>query len=333
MTSRANQKNVLVIGKIHPDALQLLKDHGDLNITMLTDPGAPIPVSLVEQSDAVLIRYGVLSQADIRGASRLRVVSRHGVGLDNLPLDALSARGIAVTIVGPVTAVSVAEHTLAMLLSLLKKVGAYDQAVRTGNWSVRDTLAISEMAGRTLLLLGFGRIGNEVARRARAFDMRVLVHDPFVGDDVLAAASVVRVDDWRAALDRVDVLSVHLPLTPATHNIIDAGVLAAMKPTALLLNAARGGLVDEDALYCALTTHMAAGGAGIDTFVTEPPAADNPLLQLPNVVLSPHSAALSAEGARRMGMVAAGNVIAGLQGTLDPSLVVNRAALQQLAAV
>ncbi len=327
-----DKMNVLVVGKIHPHARQLLDQHGGLNITLLTDPGTPIPVPLVEQSDALLIRYGVLSEADIRHAARLRVVSRHGVGCDNLPVEALSARGIPVTVVGPVTAVSVAEQTIAMLLCLLKKVGAYDQAVRSGNWSIRDSLAVSEMAGKTMLLLGFGRIGREVARRARAFDMEVLVYDPFVSHDAAGAASVTKVDDWRMVLGRVDVLSVHLPLNADTRNIIDAGVLAAMKPTAILLNAARGGLVDEAALVQALGTRMAAGGAGIDTFAQEPPRSDAPLLRLPNVVLSPHSAALTEEAARRMGMVAAANVIAGLQGTLDPALVFNREAMQLRAA-
>lgn len=331
--SPTKEKNVLVIGKIHPDALQLLRDHGGLNITMLTDPGAPIPVPLVAQSDAILIRYGVLSEADIRDAKRLRVVSRHGVGCDNLPVDALSARGIPVTTVGPVTAVSVAEQTITMLLCLLKKAAAYDHAVRSGNWSIRESLAVSEVAGKTLLLLGFGRIGREVARRACAFDMQVLIHDPLVSEESAKAASVTKIDDWRAALGRTDVLSVHLPLSQATRNIIDAGVLAAMKPTGILINAARGGLVDEAALYEALTGHLSAGGAGIDTFAQEPPAPDLPLLGLPNVVLSPHSAALTAEAGRRMSMVAAANAIAGLQGSPDPALVFNREALRQHAAV
>lgn len=330
--SAANDRNVLVIGKIHADALQLLEQHGGLNITMLTDPGAPIPVDQVEQSDAVLIRYGILTEAAVRDASRLRVVSRHGVGCDNLPVDALSRRGIPVTIVGPVTAVSVAEQTITMLLCLLKKATAYDQAVRSGNWSIRESLGASEIAGKTLLLLGFGRIGREVARRARAFDMQVLIYDPQVSEASANEASVVKIDDWRAMLGRIDVLSVHLPLTPATRHIIDAGVLAAMKPAGILINAARGGLVDEAALVEALTGHLSAGGAGIDTFAQEPPAADLPLLRLPNVVLSPHSAALTAQAGRRMSMVAAANVIAGLQGTLDPALIFNREALQHHAA-
>ena len=324
-------KRVLVMGKIHPAASKVLDDYGDLCIDVILDPGAAIPVGMVVQSDALLIRYGVLTAEHIRCATKLCVVSRHGVGCDNLPVEALSARGIPVTTVGPVTAVSVAEQTMAMLLSLLKRVEEYDHAVRTGDWPIRDSLAISDLAGKTLLLLGFGRIGREVAKRARAFDMEVLIYDPFVSHDAALASGVVKVDAWHAVLGSVDVVSVHLPLGPATRNIIDADVLVAMKPTAILLNAARGGLVDEGALYQALSDRMAAGGAGIDTFAVEPPQLDAPLLQLRNVVLSPHSAALTAEAARRMGLVAAHNVIAGLEGRLDPELVFNRAALEQRA--
>jgi D-3-phosphoglycerate dehydrogenase len=188
-------------------------------------------------------------------------------------------------------------------------------------------LAISELAGKTLLLLGFGRIGSEVATRAKAFAMDVLIYDPFISADVASAAGVVKVDDWREVLGRVDVLSMHLPLSADTRNIIDADVLSAMKPTAILINAARGGVVDETALYEALNTRMTAGGAGIDTFAEEPLRPDSPLLSLPNVIVSPHSASLTEEAARRMGVVAANNVIAGLEDNLDPALVFNHRAL------
>ena len=322
-------KHVLVIGQIHAAGLKILNDHKGLSVAVIADPGAGIPLAMVEDADAILIRYGVLSEAQIEHADRLCVVSRHGVGCDNLPMDKLSARGIPVTTVGPVNAISVAEQTMAMMLSLSKRVAQYDQAVRNGNWSIRDGLSISELAGKTLLLLGFGRIGREVARRARAFAMDILIYDPFVSSAVASAAGVVKVDDWRAVLGRVDVLSIHLPRIAETRNIVDAGVLSAMKPTAILINTARGGLVDESALYEALHTRMAAGGAGIDTFEIEPLNLDAPLLSLPNVVVSPHSAALTEEAARRMGVVAARNVIAGLEHRLDPELVFNRVALAE----
>ncbi len=320
-------KHVLVIGQIHEAGLDLLTRHEGLSIEVITDPGAEIPVEKVENSDAILVRYGVLSEVQIEHADRLCVVSRHGVGCDNLPVDALSARGIPVTIVGPANAISVAEQTMAMMLSLSKKIAQYDEAVRNGNWSIRDGLAISELAGKTLLLLGFGHIGKAVATRARAFDMDVLIYDPFISDDVAAEAGVTKIDDWRGVLGRVDVLSVHLPLSEETRNIVDAEELSLMKPTAILLNAARGGLVNESALHDALSTRMTAGGAGLDTFEVEPLSVESLLLNLANVIVSPHSAALTEEAGKRMGVIAARNIIAGLEGTLDSELVINREAI------
>lgn len=318
---------VLVAGRIHPKGMAVLEAEPGLEIDLIPDPGASLPVDRLTQADALLIRYGTLGEEQAAAMARLRVVSRHGVGCDNLPVQFLAARGVPVTIVGPVNAVSVAEQVLAMLLALVKRLKRYDAAVRHGDWAIRDSLAVGELAGRRLLLLGFGRIGREVARRTLAFDMLVGVHDPFVTDAAIAAAGCEPVADWRGALAGFDAISLHLPATPQTQGMIGAAELAAMKPTAILVNAARGGLIDEDALHAALTGRMAAGGAALDCFATEPPDPDNLLLKLDNVVLSPHSAALSAEAAERMGVVAAQNVIAGLRGRLDPALVFNRDAL------
>ncbi|MEX3010508.1 hydroxyacid dehydrogenase [Hoeflea sp. TYP-13] len=321
---------VLVSGKIHPAGMAVLEAEPDLEIEMITDPGAALPIDKLAPADALLIRYGVLTAEQAAQMPKLRVVSRHGVGYDNLPVTELGARGIPVTIVGPVNAVSVAEQVFAMMMALLKRIGPYDAAVRNGNWPIRDSLSVGELSGRRLLLLGFGRIGREVARRASAFDMEVLVHDPFVDGGTVKSAGCTPVDDWRGALSETDVLSLHLPATEETLGIIGKSELAKMKPTTILINAARGGLVDEDALCTALTGPMSQGGAGIDCFADEPPASDLPLLGLPNVVLSPHSAALSAEAAQRMGVVAARNVIDGLKGTLDHALIVNRKALESV---
>jgi D-3-phosphoglycerate dehydrogenase len=309
--------------------MAILEAEDDLEIDVIVDPGAALPIDRLKNADALLIRYGVLSEADAAQMLDLKIVSRHGVGCDNLPLDALAARGIPATIVGPVAAVTVAEQVMAMLLSLVKKITPYDTAVRTGNWAIRDTLQVGDLAGRTMMIMGFGRIGREVARRAHAFDMKVMVHDPYVGDGGVSAAGYQPVDDWRAALSSVDVLSLHLPMTPQTRGIVSEAELAVMKNTAVVINAARGGLVDEDALYAALTGRMKDGGAALDCFASEPPSPDLPLLSLSNVVVSPHSAALSEEAAQRMGTVAALNVISGLRGNINPELVFNRRALEE----
>ena len=319
---------LVIAGKIHPDGMALLEAEPDLEIELFEDPGAHLPMESLSAADALLIRYGVITPAMAEQMPNLRVVSRHGVGCDNLPTEELGARGIPVTIVGPVNAVSVAEQVLAMMMALTKKVISSDAAVRSGDWNYRNVVKVSELAGKCILLLGFGRIGREVARRAAGFDMDVCIYDPFVSAETIRADGYIAISDWKDALGDVDFLSLHLPSTPQTKGIIGAGELALMKPTAILINAARGGLVDEDALSSALQGHMKEGGAGLDCLASEPPPEDLPLLSLPNVVFSPHSAALSAESIRSMGVVAASNILLGLKGELNPELVFNRQAMR-----
>ncbi|MCV0427354.1 MAG: 3-phosphoglycerate dehydrogenase [Roseibium sp.] len=320
---------VLIAGKIHPDGLAMLDAETGLDVEVISDPGATLSADKLAEADALLIRYGVLTAEQAGQMPRLKVVSRHGVGCDNLPVRELAAAGVPVTIVGPVNAVSVAEQVMAMLMALVKHLLSYDKAVREGRWDVRDTLSAGELAGRKLMLLGFGRIGREVARRALGFDMEVWVHDPFVSSTEISSRGCVPVPNWRQVLPEVDALSLHLPLTNETKNLIGAAEFNKMKASAILLNAARGGLVDEDALAAALKGRMSSGGAGLDCFADEPQSPGTPLLSLSNVVVSPHSAALTGEAARRMAVVAANNVIAGLKGSLDPALVFNLAALKE----
>lgn len=320
---------LVIAGKIHPDGMALLEAEPELEIELFEDPSAPLPMESLSVADALLVRYGVITPAMVEKMPKLRIVSRHGVGCDNLPTAELSARGIPVTIVGPVNAVSVAEHVMAMMMALTKKIIPGDRAVRDGNWGYRNMVQTSELSGKTLLLLGMGRIGREVAHRCAAFGTTVQVFDPFVDADTIRDAGYQPVEDWRAALGSVDFLSLHLPLTPESLGLIGAEELAAMKPTAIVMNAARGGLIDEDALCDALQGRMAAGGAGLDCLASEPPNTDHTLFSLPNVVFSPHSAALSAESTRSMGVVSAQNVLAGLKGQLNPTLIFNRCQLDE----
>jgi D-3-phosphoglycerate dehydrogenase len=214
------------------------------------------------------------------------------------------------------------------MLTIAKQGIAYDRATRDGNWKLRDSFGATELAGKTLLLLGFGRIGREVAKRAQAFGMTVLAYDPYVREAAMYAARVQPAPKLEDALPQADFISVHLPLTPETRGIIGARQFAAMKRTAIVISTARGGLVDEAALVEALRSGTIRA-AGLDVFVDEPPSSDNPLLKLDNLLLSPHSAGLTAECAMRMGEVSARNALAGLNGTLDPELVVNKHVLKR----
>ncbi|MFQ5971403.1 MAG: hydroxyacid dehydrogenase [Alphaproteobacteria bacterium] len=319
--------HVLVAGRIHEAGLALLRARRDVTFEMLDAPDGSEVDERLRHAEALVIRTARLSPDAVAAAKRLRVVCRHGVGYDNIPLEALNARRIPLAIVGQVNAISVAEHALFMMLELAKRGRSYDRAVRRGDWQLRNTFAATELADKTLLILGFGRIGREVARRARAFAMNVLAYDPYVAAETMAAAEVGKVEDWRAELGGVDVLSVHLPRTAETEGAIGADELSSIRPSAFVINTARGGIIDEVALVAALREGRLAG-AGIDAFEREPPNSINPLLSLENLVLSPHSAGLTLESAMRMAVASAENALAGIDGRLDPELVVNPQVLE-----
>ncbi|MGH6873407.1 MAG: hydroxyacid dehydrogenase, partial [Aestuariivirgaceae bacterium] len=300
---------VVVAGKIHSSGLAVLRGRQGLDIEQHTMLDEERMQAAVAGADALLIRTSTLSAAAIKGARVLRVVARHGVGYDNIDLAALTERGIPLALVGNVNAVSVAEHTLYLLLACMKRGLTYDRAMRNGGWQIRDTLGARDLLGKTLLIVGFGRIGGEVATRAKAFGMKVEAYDPLIKAG--RAGAVTLVADLDAAIARADAVSLHLPLTEQTRNLFDGKRIARMKAAAVLICTARGGLIDETALAEALRERRLMA-AGLDVFAEEPPDARHGLLGLENVVLSPHSAALTDECAERMAVISAQNCLDGL---------------------
>ena len=318
---------VLLSGKLHDDGMAVLRARPDVTVVQMTGEDPAEFVAKLPEADALLIRTALLPREALVNAGRLKVVSRHGVGYDNVPVDALTEMGVPLAVVGGIHSGTVAEHAMFLMLALAKAALRHDRAVRAGEWNAaRTRLEAFELAGRTLLLIGFGRIGRALAARAQAFGMKVIAYDPNVPAAAMAEAGAVKVEDWRAALREVDVISLHVPRLRETENMIGAPELALMKPTALVINTSRGGLIDEAALAAALREGR-IGGAGIDTFDEEPPRADNPLLTADRAILSPHIAGLTQEAMARLSIAAAENVLAGLDGRLDPALVVNAAVL------
>jgi D-3-phosphoglycerate dehydrogenase len=260
--------------------------------------------------DAVIVRSGTtLTRALIEGAPRLRVIGRAGVGVDNIDIDAATERGVAVLNAPSGNTTSAAELTFALLLSLARRIPAADRSMRSGEWD-RTSFRGMELHGKTLGLVGAGRIGAEVARRARAFGLRVVAYDPYLSDERADTLGLV-VAPLDHVLEEADILSLHVPLTEATENLIDAGALARMKPGAFLINASRGGVVDEAALVDALRAGR-LGGAALDVFADEPPATDHPLRGMEGVVLTPHLGAATREAQRSVAQEIAGAVRAAL---------------------
>jgi D-3-phosphoglycerate dehydrogenase len=278
-------------------------------------------VDRVVNVDAILVGATPITRRIIEAARGLKVVSRRGVGYDNIDLAALRRGKIPLTIVGSANASTVAEHTLSFMLALAKQTILYDRETRAGNWRFRESMLAADLLGKTLLLVGFGRVGRAVAVRALAFGMHVMVHDPLVSEEVFTDFKILPALDLRQGLAICDFLSVHVPLTPRTVGLIGRQELAAMRPTAFIVSTARGGVVDENDLISALRMGLIRGAA-LDVFAEEPLPPNHPLLGMTNVILSPHSAALTEECARRMDVVAAKNCLDAIDGRLDPALVV-----------
>lgn len=314
-------RRCVVMGLLPPQGADRLRAAG-FEVEIVAAPDKADMAAKVADADAIIARTAPIPASLVEAAQKLRIVARYGVGYDNIDVPALTRRRIPLATIGDVNAVPVAEQTFALLLGLAKRLIAYDRGARDGGWKIRESLTVWELAGKTLAIVGLGRIGRQVARRARAFDMRVIAVDPVVSVEAMTAQGVERVATLREALSRADVLTLHLPLSRETRNLIGADELAAMKRGAVLINCARGGIVDETALAASLRTgHLLA--AGVDVLAEEPPPAGHPLLALENFVVSPHSAALTAECAVRMSLACAENVLGVFDGTLDRSRVVN----------
>lgn len=328
MQERApNRKKVVIVGAVHAAGMRLLEARDDIDFEVIEDGSEANLIERLKDADGVTLRAAKMTARVIAAAERLRVVSRHGVGYDSVDVPALSARGIPLAIAINCNAVSVAEQAFAYLMALAKRMMRFDAGTRAGEWAVlRRSFDQFDLAGRTLLVIGYGRIGRQIVRRALAFDMRVLVADPYVEAAEIAASGAEPVADFRSVLGEIDAVTVHTPLTPETRSLIGAPELRAMKRSAFVINCARGGIVDEPALAEALKAGTVAG-AGIDVFDPEPPPPDHPLLNVDNAILSPHSAGVTIEAAIRAATESVQNVLDAFDGRLDPAAVVNREVL------
>jgi D-3-phosphoglycerate dehydrogenase len=285
---------VIVADKISERGVELLRSAG-WNIVLTTKETLNAQIA---DADALIVRSATKVTPELlEKAPRLRVVGRAGVGVDNIDLEEATRRGVLVMSTPGGNAVSVAEHTFALLLSLARQVPRLDKAIHEGRWE-KSSAAGTEVRGKTLGLIGLGRIGSEVAVRAEAFDMRVLGYDPYISE---AAAREVQVElvPLERLLAESDFVSLHTALSPATQNLINTNTLAQMKQGARLVNAARGELIDEAALAEALKSGRLAGAA-LDVFVEEPPK-NSPLIGLPNVIATPHVAGSTAEAQEEVG--------------------------------
>ncbi len=296
-----------------------------LDITLVrAEPGTDRDLAiLAPDADALLVQFAQVRKDVIDSLRNCKVISRYGIGVDMIDLEAAAARGIPVANVPDFCIDEVSTQTIGFLIDLNRHTRELDEYVRTGGWGHRpvSVTAPRRLAGQVLGIVGLGAIGREVARKAGALGLVVQAFDPFVE----SAPDGVTLVDLETLLQRSDYVTLHCPLVPQTRGLIGAAAFAQMKPTAYLLNLSRGPVVDQDALLAALTDGSIAGAA-VDVLTTEPPAIDDPLLSLPNLIVTPHSSSWSAESSDQLRHDAAENIVEALSGRL-PRSIVNRSLL------
>jgi D-3-phosphoglycerate dehydrogenase len=314
------KKKILIVQPIHQRGMQVFDESFDVRVA--SDPSAATVIKEIKGVEGVVVRMAPFTREIIEAADALKVIGRHGVGVDTIDIQAATEKGIVVVNTPNANATSVAEHTLTAIGALAKRVVTYDRAIREERWELRNSYGAVDLDGKILGLVGVGRIGSMVARRAAAaFNMKAIAFDPYVTLEKAREMGVTLCAAMDDIFIQADVVSLHTPLTPETRRLVDAARLRLMKPTAFLVNFSRGEVIDEKALYDALKSGVIAGAA-IDVYDPEPPLKDNPLFELDNIILSPHSAALTEECVIRMATGAAEGVVDVLTGR-RPQFIVN----------
>ncbi len=284
----------------------------DPEYRMAKSPSAEDILAVARDADAVLVTYAKLPGELLRQLKKCKAIGRFGLGVDNIDLPAAKALGIAVNYVPDYCLREVSDHAMALLLALARKVPLSNKLVQSGRWEVPPITPLRRLDGQVLGLIGFGNIPRALAPKAKAFGLRVVTHDPYVSPEVLAKAAVEDAS-FDALLGMSDFISVHAPLTAATRGLVNAAAFAKMKPGALLINTARGPLIDEAALIAALDSGR-LGGAALDVVTTEPLAKDSPLVGRDNVILTPHTAFYSVEALEELQSKCASDVARVLSG-------------------
>ena len=318
----SNKKKILIIQKVHEKGMELINNHPNFDVEVTDDTSVENLKSKIKDCDGASIRIAKLSGDVINEAKNLKIISRHGVGYDNIDLKTAKERDIKIAITANANAVTVAEHVMFVLLNIAKRRELYHTTVKEGNFKDRNKLPKTiEVWKKNFLIMGFGRIGKALIKRCLGFEMNVYVYDPFVDKDIINKLGGKKVNNIEEAVKTMDVISLHMPLTDKTENLINYNLLKTMKKNCIIINAARGGIINEEDLNKALNEDLIFG-AGIDVFKKEPPENDNPLLKNDKVYLSPHTAAFTDECMTRMGVETIQNIIDYFDDTLEKSKIV-----------
>ena len=298
---------IAVMGKIHIDGLEILKKANLKYFEIYNFEESNLKKEL-KDVDAIILRTANLNSSVLSCCKNLKIVSRHGVGYDNVDLEYLNQEKIGLGITSTSNAVSVAEHVMTSFLYLIKNIHLSDKLTKNGGFNDKSSLPnFFELYKKNIVIFGFGRIGKALAKRCLGFEANVFVYDPFVNKKKIEELNCYAIDKING-IKIADFISIHLPLNEETKNFIDEEELSMMKKSVIVVNTARGGIINEVSLFKSLKSKKILG-AGLDVFETEPPQENNPLFKLSNVILSPHNAALTLECRKRMAIESAENII------------------------
>ena len=317
-------KKIAMMGSIHEDGWNFLKSKG-YNVFEITDFREENVIDKLENVDGICLRTSKLNSKVLKHCNNLKIVSRHGVGYDNVDLDYLNLNNQALAITGTSNAVSVSELVMTMFLYLLKKINLSDDLVKSGNFKNKNLLPdFFEIYNKNILILGFGRIGQALAQRCLGFDCNVYVYDPFIDKKEIEDKKCHKIN-FKEGLEIADLISVHLPLNEKTRDLISKKEFKLMRGNCIIINSARGGIINEHDLLEVLKNKKILG-AGLDVYKKEPPPEDDPLYKLDNVILTPHNAALTLECRKRMATEMAENIFYYLESNsnLNISNIVNK---------
>ena len=317
-----NKKKILVVKNIHEAGLNLIKKNPNFKFEIIEKPDLNVLKEKIIDCDAIAIKTTQLTGEIINLGKKIKIISRHGVGYDNIDLNSSKKNNITVTITSTANAVAVSEHVMFMLLNISKRKNMYDKAVKSGKFNDRNKLPKTlEIWGKNILIIGFGRIGKCLIKRCLGFEMNVYVYDPHVNKEIIKSFGGKKVENLSDAVKDMDVISLHVPLNDQTKNMIDFNLIKKMRKNCIIINSSRGGIVNEIDLDKALNENLIFG-AGLDVFEEEPPNQDNPLLKNDKTFLSPHTSSFTEESMIRMSKETIQNIIDFFDNKLEKSKIV-----------
>ena len=315
---------IAIVDKIHSDGIKLLEKNNKFQYEVIEDLSKKNLISKLPAFDGITLRRGKIDAEILEKCKNLKVISRHGVGYDNVDIKFLKKNNITLLVTATTASASPAEHIMFMILNISKGKNFYDQAVRNGKFESIMHMKNNnnfELSNKKILIVGFGRIGRKLIKRCLGFEMKVYAYDPFVDQRIIESFGGIKVDDLNKSLKEIDILSLSVPLTEKTHNMINLEKMKIMKKSAVIINTSRGGVVNERDLNEALNNKIIYG-AGLDVFEKEPPTNANPLLTNENVLLSPHAATFTEECLSKMSIETVQNIINFFENKLDKSMFV-----------